>query len=192
MAHSYRRFIKDLTGERANAYYDGFVAGAEWMESKIIDTELESNSGRDFDTTIVLPSMPEIEWATKNLSGYRCLELNGECYYTWEQAVCASLAVGGGWRLPTYREIKRLTELETSHHGDYRYFEGLLQLEATGLWLSTSPDLIDKGSSGSYWSYTPVRGEDRTHFALTFMKDRVIVDSTRDNYFCSVRLVRDL
>ena len=59
---------------------------------------------------VVIPSMPDIEWADENLCGFSGTPYYGRWYYTYQQAVDSIRELGHGWRLPTRYEVSHLFE----------------------------------------------------------------------------------
>ncbi len=148
--------------------------------------------------TIILPSLPGLEWMTENLQGYGGTEIDGRTYYTWEEAMAAAEQLGDGWRLPTPDEWDALCDLgsvwqERGPHGSRRLFGGGVFLDAAG-WLDpTSGALTYVGTYGSYWSSLSYVVDDQFAGGLSFSSNSV---GARNNYDCdhgfSVRCVRDV
>ena len=112
--------------------------------------------------TIILPGMPHLEWMTENLSGHGGTEIDGETYYTYDEAVEAVKQLGDGWRLPTQGEMVDLDDLGSTWDDERkgRWFggnhatdhEGSLFLEATGYRRVSTGALTNVGTLGYYWS----------------------------------------
>ncbi len=112
-------------------------------------------------STIILPGMPGLEWMTENLSGFGGTEIDGNTYYTWEEAMAAAEQLGDGWRIPTRGEMVDLDDLgsvwqEEGPHGlPGRLFGGGLFLEAAGFRTRETGALTSVGASGFAWSSSP-------------------------------------
>lgn len=60
-AHDYRREVSDLSGERATAYYDGFVAGAESEHAELTRWhDPKEELPNDYRYVLVKVVIPEI------------------------------------------------------------------------------------------------------------------------------------
>ena len=107
--------------------------------------------------TIILPGMPGLEWMTENLSGFGGTEIDGNTYYTYDEAVEAVKQLGNGWRIPTRGEMVDLDDLgsvwqEDGPHGlPGRLFGGGLFLEASGYRNRETGALTGVGTYGYAW-----------------------------------------
>ncbi len=117
-------------------------------------------------STIILPSLPHLEWMTENLTGYGGTEIDGRTYYTWEEAMAAVEQLGDSWRLPTRGEMVDLCDLGSTwtdegpggmpgrwfggnHDTDHK---GSLFFPATGYRHRESGALTLVGTGGDVWS----------------------------------------
>lgn len=115
--------------------------------------------------TIVLAGMPGIEWALENLKGHGGTEVEGNWYYTWEQAMAAAEELGDGWRLPTREEFVKLCDFGSTWDNERkgRWFggnhatdhDGSIFLPASGCRDIATGALSSVGSGGWCWSSSP-------------------------------------
>ena len=113
-------------------------------------------------STIILPGMPGLEWMTENLSGFGGTEIDGNTYYTWEEAMAAAEQLGDGWRLPTREEFQSLCDLGSTWDDDRkgRWFggnhdadhAGSLFFPAAGIRHYVTGALASVGAYGYVWS----------------------------------------
>ncbi len=151
--------------------------------------------------TIILPSLPHLEWMTENLSGFGGTEIDGRWYYTWEEAMAAAEQLGDGWRLPTQKEFEQLCELGSTrvvwegcwvggnHASNHK---GSLFLPATGTFEDTGK-LTHVGAWGYYWS-SSILPHDRNSAWLLGIDSRgaYMGSATNRSRLNSVRLVRSV
>ena len=148
--------------------------------------------------TIILPGLPHLEWMTENLTGHGGTEINGETYYTYDEAVEAVKQLGDGWRLPTRGEMLDLNDLgsewqENGPHGlPGRLFGGNLFLEAAGFRSNSSGALSSVGEAGVSWSSSSCAAGSVYAGSLGFNSGVVypLSNGSRANGF-SVRCVRN-
>ena len=155
---------------------------------------------------IILPGMPGLEWMTENLSGYGGTEINGNTYYTYDEAVEAVKQLGNGWRLPTREEVEALSELEGSGDADRkgRWFggnhdtdhAGSLFLPASGCYVVSTGSLIHICTSGYIWSSSPYIVDGSIGYLaghLQFYLDGAFVQACdRPSFGFTVRCVRNI
>ena len=149
--------------------------------------------------TIILPGMPGLEWMTENLSGFGGTEIDGNTYYTYDEAVEAVKQLGNGWRIPTRGEIVDLDDLgsvwqEDGPHGlPGRLFGGGLLLEASGYRSRSTGALNAVGTLGYYWSSSSAYAGRLSAGHLYFNSGFVypLRDTSRTHGF-SVRCVRNV
>lgn len=98
----------------------------------------------------------------ENLSGLGGTEVDGNTYYTYDEAMAAVEELGDGWRLPSRGEMVDLDDLGSTWDDERkgRWFgrnhdtdhAGSIFLPAAGCRASGSGDLALVGTSGYYWS----------------------------------------
>lgn len=140
-------------------------------------------------STVILPGLPGLEWMTENLSGFGGTEIDGNTYYTWDEAIVAAGQLGDGWRLPTDEEQEALCKLGSTWDDDRkgRWFGGGLFLDAVGARYSTGLSYV--GTLGYYWSSS---SEINLTGYLWFSSDRVSQYYSGRAIGFSVRCVRDV
>ena len=152
--------------------------------------------------TIILLGMPHLEWMTANLSGHGGTEINGETYYTYNEAVEAVKQLGDGWRLPTRGEMVDLCDLGSTWDDERkgRWFggnhatdhAGSLFLEASGFRERTTGALSSVGSYGECWSSSPYTSGNANVSSFEFRSERSYpLYSISRSYAFSVRCVRN-
>lgn len=148
--------------------------------------------------TIILPGMPHLEWMTENLSGHGGTEIDGNTYYTYDEAVEAVKALGDGWRLPTRGEMLDLDDLgsEWQENGPYglpgRLFGGGLFIPAAGYRSNATGALTNVGTYGHFWSSSSYCAGNRDAGYLYFSSGAVHpLYGYHRAYAFSVRCVRN-
>ena len=147
-----------LTRRIAKHRSEKFEAQPEAAPCYIGQSEAEPST----PSTIILPGMPDLEWMTENLSGFGGTEIDGNTYYTWEEAMAAAEQLGNGWRLPTQEEFEALVDLGSTWDDDRkgRWFggnhdadhAGSLFFPATGCRNESAGALHAVGAHGDYYS----------------------------------------
>lgn len=132
------------------------------------EAELAEVADEKTPSTIILPGLPNLEWMIENLSGYGGTEIDGNTYYTYDEAVAAVEQLGNGWRLPTPEEQEALCGLGSTWDEERkgRWFggnhdtdhEGSLFLPAAGYSASGSGALTNVSTEGLYWSSSYAAG----------------------------------
>lgn len=129
------------------------------------ESEVQPTAPADNCSTIILPGMPSLEWMTENLTGHGGTEIDGNWYYTWEQAMAAAKELGDGWRLSTAGELQQLCDLGSMWDGKRkgRWFGGnhntdhvgSLFLPALGYLHASDGTVYYVGTYGYSWSSSP-------------------------------------
>ena len=152
--------------------------------------------------TIILRGMPHLEWMTENLSGFGGTEINGETYYTYDEAVEAVKQLGEGWRLPTRGEMVDLCDLGSTWDDDQkgRWFggnhatdhAGSMFIPASGFRHYTSGALPSVGGTGVYWSSAASAAGNANASYLHFLATGVYPQNSNYRaYGFTVRCVRN-
>ena len=154
-------------------------------------------------STIILPGMPGLEWMTENLSGFGGTEINGNTYYTWEEAMAAAEQLGDGWRLPTQEEWDALCDLGSTWDDERkgRWFggnhatdhKGSLFFPAAGYRHRDGGALTSVGAGGYAWSSSPNHSTSVNAGSLCFSATWVNpLDNNSRSYGFPVRCVRNV
>ena len=156
----------------------------------------------DNKNTIILPGMPHLEWMTENLTGHGGTEIDGETYYTYDEAEEAVKQLGDGWRLPTRGEMVDLDDLGSTWDDERkgRWFggnhdtdhAGSLFLPAAGCRDRSTGALTNVGTYGYYWSSSSYAAGNRNAGSLSFHSGAVYpLYYNYRAYAFSVRCVRN-
>ncbi len=155
--------------------------------------------------TVILPGMPGLEWMTENLQGFGGTEIDGNTYYTWEEAMAAVEQLGDGWRLPTSEEQKALCDLGSTWDDERkgRWFgsnhatdhDGSLFFPAAGGRHRETGALTYIGTKGYAWFLSPYVSDGTIGYLpgiLEFYSNGAVSRSYDRRTFCfPVRCVRN-
>ncbi len=171
--------------------------------NKVEKSEVKPTASDVNRSTIILPGMPSLEWMSDNLSGHGGTKIDGNWYYTWDQAMAAAKELGDGWRLPTAEEFKKLCDLGSTWDDErkgrwfggnhYTDHEGSLFFHASGYLDYSSAALTNAGTGGNYWSSSSESSPSTVTGFLGFLSGNVYpLCSNYRGYGFSVRCVREI
>ena len=135
----------------------------------------------------------EVRWATSNVETSGTFARNPESaggHFTWEEA---QNACPRGWRLPTARELELLVDADRgwiTRNGVYGHLFGEIFLPAAGFRRAGNDALNAVGSSGLYWSSTPVHASAASRLHIGGGGGNYVFGSNHSNEF-SVRCVAE-
>lgn len=109
----------------------------------------------------------KLEWASQVLTGYGGQEVNGNWYYTYDQALVAAEEMGNGWRLPTKEEFDYFFKKEYP----------IRRIESNGVWVGKNWSL----SQPTKILFLPNAGADLGIGDGIVGAEPVLLSSTRDN-----------
>lgn len=162
--------LLELIKERKEAFKAGFDAALGLLkDEKEIDSQIEING---------------LLWDTENL------EINGQIYFTHDEALKFSASVGK--RLPTEKEFKSLLVLDREWSETDKGIwiaKDKLFLPAAGLRSNDSGAGYNQGSYGYYWS---AETEGANSPRLCFNSSSANMFSSNRASGCSVRCVQDV
>ncbi len=140
---------------------------------------------------ITFAAMRGLEWTSENLSGFGGIEIDGNTYYTYDEAIQAGgKALGYGWRLPTQEEMIALDNLGSTwvdkgpHGRPGRWFggnhatdhEGSLFFPAAGDYVHSKGSLFDVGS-GYYWCYDANHANNSSAMSCLFFNSDYVLSN---------------